>query len=442
MKAPYYASQRAVALLDRSRSRRAKLITGVLAVIAALILGVWLMPTPDGLLARADGVRVLGRPLESAFALSTILALIVCFRTWERMFPTTIPSIYTLYPLRSSAIVGRELKALASDALFILAVACAYQLPSWIVLRAPQVGYAVFYALLSTGVIAATAYGVPTIFVRSALRSTDSTPKISASQVAANIASAASLGVTVSVLLLLKLGVEEFALALNLDAFVPALVRNFRAQEAWMTKSAAVALLVPLAASIGVLLMGVFLRLRHWLSDSMRVAAAMVFTPELSYAWIDAQAQSSGPANPHRLLHRRDVVRVQRAAPFRPWLVGGASLLTSATLLLAAPLTRWVSLLIFASWVLVWMRLPARVAQTWTRALWDWDFLLVDAKIIRRARATTMARVLAPYAFFLIFPTLAYGIAYKDWLPSIFTAACCVALSAHAVYLLRRQDDV
>src|SRR5690625_3767543 len=84
MKAPYYASQRAVALLDRSRSRRAKLITGVLAVIAALILGVWLMPTPDGLLARADGVRVLGRPLESAFALSTILALIVCFRTWER----------------------------------------------------------------------------------------------------------------------------------------------------------------------------------------------------------------------------------------------------------------------------------------------------------------------------------------------------------------------
>lgn len=442
MKAPYYASQRAVALLDRTRPKRAFLITWGLVLLTAIVVGTFLSATQDNVQARIDGVRVLGWPLESGFALSTLLALVICFRTWERMFPTNVPSIYTLYPLRSSAIVSRELKALGRDAALIFTLAVAYQLPSWVLLRAPQVGYAMLYGLLSTAVMVACAYGVPVIFVRSALRSSDPMQKVSASHVAANSAPAISFGVTVSVLLLLKLGVEEIALALEIHPLIPALIRNFKAQEPWLTKSAAVALFIPLLIAISALAFGIFLRLRHWLNDSMRVAAAMVLTPELSYAWIDAEAHRHGNASPHRILYRRDVVRVQRAAPFRLWLVGGASALTCLTVLWAAPLTRWIALLVFCGWVLLWMRVPLRVAESWTRALWEWDRLLVDVRVIRRSRIAAMTHILAPYAVFLLIPALVYSVLRKDWLPLIFTSACCVALIAHAVYLLRRSTDV
>lgn len=442
MKAPYLASKRAVALLSAPRARRSFLIAWGSCLGASILAGSILRATPENLLAGPNGIRALGWPLESSFVLSTMLALVLCFRAWERMFPAHVPSLYTLYPLRSSAVLSRELQGLLRDAICALTILVGWQLPSWILLRASQIGYALFYALVATLVMSALAYGTPVIFVRSALRTTEPSTKIRASQVAANSAPALSFGVTVSALLLLKLGVEEVARALEFHAMLPTLVKNFRAQEAWLTKSAVVALCTPLAVALGVLVYGLVLRLRHWLSDSMRIAAAMVITPELSYAWIDAEHQRTGHASPGMLLYRRDVVRIQRAAPFRLWLVGGAALLTTLIALFGAPLTRWVALGIFASWILLWMRVPDRVQASWSTALREWDQLLVDVRTIHRSRTFTMARVIAPYGALLLVPALVYSLWSSDWLPLVFTAAWCFALIAHAAYCLRQHNDV
>lgn len=442
MKAPYLASQRAAALLNAPQAKRSFLIAWGSCFVLSALAGSILRATPDNLAAGPNGVRALGWPLESGFVLSTMLALVLCFRAWERMFPANVPSLYTLYPLRSSAILSRELKGLLRDAICVLTILVGWQLPSWALLRAPQIGYAALYALFATMVMAALAYGTPVIFVRSALRSTEPTTKIRASQIAANSAPALSFGVTVSALLLLKLGVEEVAHALNFQAMLPTLLKNYRAQEAWLTKSAVVALCAPLALAIAVLGYALILRARHWLSDSMRIAAAMVITPELSYAWIDAEQGRAQSASPSTLLYRRDVVRIQRAAPFRLWLVGGASLLTALIALLGGPLTRWVALGIFANWILLWMRVPERVQASWTAALREWDWLLVDAAAIRRSRQLTMARIIAPYAALLLLPALVYSLWFTDWLPLVFTAAWCLALIAHAAYCLRQHNDV
>lgn len=442
IKAPFYASRRALALPDRSHP--ALLRYGLWAAFAlfALLLGALVRATPESIQAGPGGMRALGWPLESGFALSTILALIVCFRVWERMFPTEIPSLYTLYPLRSSAVIGRELRGLAYDTVLAATVLIAWQVPSWIILREPQMGYAMFYGLCASLTIAAFAYGVPVLFVRITLGDASQSGGSNAAQVAANAGPAVSFGVTVTVLLLLKLGVEEVAHALETRALLPTLLSNFKAQEAWLTKSAAVALSVPILLAVLAFILGVFLRLRHWLKDSLNISAATAFQPELSYAWIDAQRTQKRPASPSVLLSRRDTVRIQRSAPFRPWLVGIAALLTTLIAFFASPLTRWVVLCIFNASILLWLQIPAKVSLAWPQRLREWDLLMVSARNVRTSHVLTMTRIAGMYGVFLLAPALAYSLVSTDWLPLVFSALCCVALAAHATYLLQRPIDV
>lgn len=442
MKSPFYASRRAVRLLDPSQLSRQRWIAWGLCFGLGLFAGSIFRATEESIAPGLNGVRVLGWPLESAFALSTVLALIVCFRTWERLYPTRVPSLYTLYPLRSSAVVQREMRGTSFDALCMATALIAWQLPSWALLRVPQIGYAVLYSVLASLVTASLAYGVPVIFVRSALRPSNLPRKVSSAHVASNIASAASFGVTVTALLVLKLGVEEIALALNLQAFVPTLLEKYREQQSWITRSSAFAMLLPLTFAFAVSFFAIPMRLRHWLNDSMRIAAATALTPELSYAWIDSRAEKQSEAKPLLLLARRDAVRVQRAAPFRMWVAGFVTAVVCLLVLWGAPLTRWVSLAVFSVWLLVWLRVPSHVAAVWSVALSEWDSLLIDARVIRRARGLTMTRVVLPYGVLLILPSILAGIIRANWFLIVFSALCCIALAAHAIYSLRRQENV
>lgn len=442
IKAPFYASRRAVALLDTPASHLWRYGLWAAVGILGLILGSVLRATPESILPGPGGLRALGWPLESGFALSTILALILCFRAWERMYPTKIPALYTLYPLRSSAVIGRELRALAHDALLCVTFLITWQIPSWILLREPQMGYAMLYGILATLVISALAYGAPVLFVRTTLRDHGGAGAQNAAQIAANAGPAVSFGATVTLLLLLKLGVEEVARALEVKAFVPTLISNYQNQQAWLTKSAAVALSIPLLIALSIFGLGVLLRLRHWLKDSMRVSAATAFQPELSYAWIDAQRTQKRPASPSALLRRRDTERVKRSAPFRPWIVGIATLITTLIALFASPLSRWVVLCIFNAWILLWLQIPAKVHAVWPASLREWDRLMVSARAIQTAHTLTMTQIVGLYAIFLLLPALAYSVVSTDWLPLVFSGLCCVALVAHAVYLLQRQKDV
>lgn len=442
MKAPFYASRRAVGLLDAPQLQKQRGIAWGVCFAAALLAGSILRATDENIVGGPQGIRALGWPMESAFALSTILALIVCFRTWERMFPTTVPSIYTLYPLKSSAVIGREIRGTTFDVLCMATVLVAWQLPSWLMMRTPQFGYALIYSVLASLVTASLAYGVPVLFVRSAVRTHDPLRRGASARVAANAAPAVSFGVTVTALLVLKLGVEEVAHALSLQAIVPELLERYRAQESWITRSAAYAVLIPLVVAVIVSAVGIASRLRHWLNDSMRIAAATAFTPELSYAWIDSRAEKQRDANPYMLLMRRDAVRVQRAAPFRLWIVGAVTAITCLIVFMGAPLTQWVALCVFSVWLLLWLRIPSQVSRVWSAALNEWDSLLIDARVMRRARVVTMIRVVVPYGAFLVLPGVAYGIIYRNWLPAAFSIACCIALGGHAAYNLRRQRNV
>lgn len=442
MRAPFYASRRAVRLLDASKLGKQRWIAWGACLVVALLAGSLLRATDENVVGGPNGIRALGWPLESAFALSTILALVVCFRAWERLFPTRVPSLYTLYPLQSSAVVQREIRGTTFDVICMGTALLAWQLPSWAIMRTPQFGYAALYSILASLVTASLAYGVPVIFVRSALRPSNQLRKVSSAHVAANAASAVSFGVTVTALLILKLGVEEIALALDRQAILSTLLENYREQHAWITRSAAYAMLLPIVLAIGVSLFAIPMRLRHWLSDSMRIAAATAFTPELSYAWIDSRAEKQSDAEPLRLLTRRDTVRVQRAAPFRPWIATFSTAIICLLVLLGSPLTRWVSLTIFSVWLLVWLRIPSHVAAVWSNALTEWDSLLIDARTVRRARVLTMMRVVAPYGALLLLPGIAVGIVHRNWLPAVFSALCCIALAAHATYSLRRQENV
>src|SRR5699024_10352572 len=100
------------------------------------------------------------------------------------------------------------------------------------------------------------------------------------------------------------------------------------------------------------------------------------------------------------------------------------------------------SLAVFSAWLLVWLRVPSHVAAVWSKALTEWDSLLVEARVMRRARGWTMTRVVLPYGVLLILPSILAGIIHANWLLAVFSALCCIALAVHAIYSLRRQENV
>lgn len=439
MKPTLYATSQALRLLDGSQRGWRRLTVWAALAGFALVLGVILRATPASLEATAEGTRILGWPLESTFTLSTLLVAVLCFRAWERMFPAELPSVYSLYPLRSLGVVHREIRLVAIDMAGMFLTLCAWLLPSWVSVGRTYVGYAAFYALLASLVAGLLAFAVAPLFVRMALREVQGGGAVAPSRTAVMAAPAAAFGLAIALLLVLKLGTEELARSFEIAPLVTSL-KNLRGAEAVpLPKASIYAIGLPLLMSVGLFIAAAPLRVRTWLRDAVRVSAATMVTPDLSYAWIQTESLAHGKHSPVALLVRRDSERVRRSAPFR--LLGALMIALLATLmvLVGAPLTRWIGLIWTSAWVLAWLRVPLRVRAAWTPALRQWDSLLVSPAMMKRARLLTMMRVTAPYLLALLIPGLTFAFIHKTWVPGVFAALSAVLLIAHAGFELREE---
>lgn len=435
MRPPLLDASRALRLLDPPAARRRALVLWAVIAVIALLFGLSADAT-----AHRPGLTpsVLGWPLEMSFTLSALLAGVLCFRAWERLFPTEVPSLYALYPLRAASVVARELRQGAVDALGMFLVLAAWLIPSAIALRGAVAGYILAYDFLAAILTAVLAFAIPSSYVRH-LRAASATPGDAqrAYRRALSAAPALSFGVTITLLLLLKLGMEELARA----DVAPWALSFGSSDEAGVAtsvpRSALVALGIPMFAGVLMFAEGLWCRTRSWLKDIIAVAAASVQLPELSYAWIDARPLSDGRRSKTSLLSHRDRERVHRGAPFRLWVAGGIALVALFFVGLGTATAAWVALGVNTLWILGWLRVPQRVAAVMTPGVSQWDRLLVDDETIRDARRRTMLLAVLPYFVFVSIPGALFFGRQGVWAAVLFVVACGVLLAVHAAVSLK-----
>lgn len=439
--APYLDSRQALRVIHGPDNQNRDFLLWAVLIVGSLLLG-FIFKNVGPSIDRETVQHVLGWPLESTFTLSTIFAGVLCFRTWERMYPTTIPAAYTLFPLRSSAVLMRQVIELCFDAIAVAMCLTAWMLPSWILTESSYADYALLYAWIASIVIAGIAFGVPAIVVRGAFRSADRPHTLQDSMVV-QAAPAAAFGVAVFFLLLLKLGVEEIALSVSKASWMSALWAKTSAQQGnpLLTPSAILAIGGPLGCAALAFLIGVINRLRYWLHDAIRVSAAAAYEPDLSYSWIEARVDKENEPNAAVALAKRDIVRIRRSEPFRIWIALGLTLVTSLIVYLAAPSTRWIALVLFYAWMIAWLRLPDRMMEMWPQSLWEWDALMAEKGAIHRARWITMTRILLPYMGFLLLPGIVYGLCYRPWWPAGIAVLAIAILITQAYIRLHKATS-
>lgn len=439
MKAPLLDANRALRLLDPPGARRRVLLFWAAIALVALLFGISAAAGADGF---SQPSTLLGWPLEMSFTLSALLAGVLCFRAWERLFPTEVPSLYALYPLRGASVVARELRLGFFDALGMFVVLAVWLIPVAFGLRGGTVGYILAYDFIAALLTALLAFAIPSSYVRH-LRKASSTPGDAQRTMrrALSAAPALSFGVTITLLLLLKLGMEELARA----ELAPWALLFERADEAGnaapVPRSALVALGIPLLAGALVFAEGLWRRTRSWLKDIIVVSAAAVELPELSYAWIDARPLGDSRRSKAALLSHRDRERVHRSAPFRLWGAGGITLVALFFVALGTNTAAMVALGVNTLWILGWLRVPQRVVEVMTPGVTQWDRLLVDDETIRDARRLTMLRTLFPYFALVSLPGALYFGRQSVWAAVAFVLVCALLLAVHAVVSLKGIDD-
>lgn len=432
---------------------RAQKIGFIFVAAAALVAGARLGLSAQSV--RSEAI-VGALALDSAFTLFAFLCGVVVFRGWERVFPSSLPTLYTMYPLRGVAIALRELQLALRDGLMVAVLGVCWMLPLAITAGWSHAIYAMVYAALAGIISGALSFAVPVLYASATLRPGPVGLQDGAAKLVVNAAPAVTFGVTLVVLLFLKLGIGEYARLLgegilqvdpnappwpvaDVDPVPLGLDTSPPPSKAGgvIPRSVLVGIGVPVLGTLALTGLGFLTRARRWLRDMVRVAHAMVLVPELSYAWIDAsKTATEGPLNVVALVARRDATRVHRQAPFRLLTTAALSALAALLAVFAAPSTGWVAIVLAAAWILLWLRLPEVVRRADTEALRHWDILLITREQLVKARQLTLLRVLAPYAALLVLPSLLAAIVHQDALAGGFSCCLLIALVAHAA--LRR----
>lgn len=388
--------------------------------------------------------------LDSAFFILSFLTAVVAFRGWERVFPLQIPTLYSMYPLRGSAVASRELQMALRDGLMVSVLAAMWVIPIAIRQGWDHGFYGILYAIIGGVIAGALAFGVPVLYAALSLRNSDAPNGESTAKLVANGGPAISFGVALLALLFLKIGIGEYAYLLGDALFAPSdstppwpvadvepipvvAPQSLPELPKSIPNSVIVGLSVPFIGALTVIALGFFTRSRRWLRDTVRVAHAMVIVPELSYAWIDATKAATGPADPIRLLSRRDALRIHRQAPFRLATTVGLTAIAILFAVVAKGQLPWVVVGLHAAWILLWLRVPESVAQADSVKLREWDALLAPKNAIVRARLATLIQVGVPYLALLILPSLTLAAIEKSLPAAVVALVLGLALIAHSM---------
>lgn len=398
----------------------------LLVAAAALAAGILFRPDVVAPIVRGDLVHLGGAPLESAFTLLAFVSSVVVFRAWSRMFPTPVPTINALYPLRGTTIAARDFLLTLRDSAVACGAVALWIAPSLLVPGGRIAGWSLLYIGVAMLLVACAAYSGLVLYVRVALRATEGEAAETASRLAASGAPGLAFGLVLLLLLALKLGVGELLTSLQATA------GSELTGWARISVAARYALIAPIAIAIGAVVFAGAARARHGLRDMVHVAAATVVIPELSYDWVDA-TKTVGATDSHAvLLAKRDRVRIQRAAPFRVIIATGLAIVAATMVLWGNDLVVWLGLGLNAAWILLWLRVPDVVRRADTVALNAWDRLLVTATTLRDARRLTMAYAAAPYLGILLLPSAVAVLVHRDVYTLVFTLLSAAALIAHA----------
>lgn len=400
--------------------------------VVALACGALFRPDAVAPIVRGDLIHLGGAPLESAFTLMAFASSVVVFRAWSRMFPTPVPTIHALYPLRGASVATRDAGLTLRDSTIAGLLVALWIVPSLLVPGGSLAGWSMLYVAIASLLVGCGAFAGLVLYVRIALRESDGEAAESASRLAASGAPGLAFGLVLLLLLTLKLGVGELLTSLHATSTLPAdavPVTGFGR----VSPAARYALGFPMVVALGAFVLAAAARARHGLRDMVHVAAATVVVPELSYDWVDA-TKTVGDKDSHAmLLAKRDRVRIQRAAPFRLIVAFVIAMVATVMAVWGTTVVLWLGLSLNAAWILLWLRVPDIVHRADTPALRAWDQLLVPHATLRAARRFTMAFAVAPYVVLLLLPSGAAFFAQSYPYAAVFAALSAVALIAHAV---------
>lgn len=409
-------------------------------VLAALLSGALWAPDEFGPLVRGEVISAGGVPVDTGFTLLAFAAGVVAFRTWERMFPARLPTLWIMYPLHGSVIAWRELRSALAEGTLAGALVALVWLPSLVVQPTnPQLIAGVCYALIGGYVLGGLAFALPVVVAHWTLKQSP-TASDAAARLAVSAAPAASFGGSLVVLLLFKLGVDELVLR-SLPATRDAAAILLELGALQISRAAAAVLLSAILLTKGLVLTGLVLRSRRYLHDAVRLSAALDRQPDLSYAWITAdRLEAAADRSDEALVSFRERARFTRRAPFR--LLGTVTLSVLATVLVFAltnEVARLVVTLLLVAWLLPWLRIAWRYVEQYGAQEREADALLLSKRAVERGRRRATLRTCAFYALFALPVGGVALLVHGDVLIACLAGATALLLLLSPLYALRNR---
>lgn len=430
----------AIARLSGAPGGAARWVLLVALMVGALLAGALWAPAEFAPLVRGDVVSAGGVPVDSGFTLLAFAAGVVAFRTWERMFPARLPTLWIMYPLHGSVIAWRELRTALTEGTIAGALVALVWLPALVVQPTnPQLIAGICYALIGGYVLGGLAFALPVAVAHWTLKQSP-TASDAAARLAVSAAPAASFGGSLVILLLFKLGVDELVLRSLADSRDAAAI-VLELGPVHVSRAAVAVLLSAILLTKALVLTGLVLRARRYLHDAVRLSAALDRQPDLSYAWITAdRLEAAADRSEEALVSFRERARFTRRAPFR--LLGTVSLSVLATVLvfaLGSEVARLVVTLLLVAWLLPWLRIAWRFVEQYGPQEREADALLLSPHAVARGRRRAALRTCAFYALFVLPAGGVALLVHGDILVAALAGATALLLSLSPLYALRTR---
>ena len=417
----------------RSGIRPSHIALAALATAAAVALGYILRPDLIAPIERDGVVGTVGWPLETAFTLWAIASSTISFRAADVLFRKGATGPVDLLPVHPAAVVIHRLGRLTAESVALAFLVLLVLLPA-----AGQPGggattYAAAWLLAGALVTPCLAFAVPVLVTWYATR--PDSPQLATMQRAGSFAlrgvfhgsAPIALGTTLVALLLLKLGVDEWARGVGLDEPIA------------MTRAARFAL----GAALLPVLLAVTAAARLYASHHVYLTAhfrAAEDTPvPLGYEWLRLDPRWATWPVADRIT-ARERARWQRRFPF---LLAGTITVALLCAVVAASVVgtggRVAAITVAGLWLLAFVAPGRRLRQLYPPACAAMDALLIDADTLHRAHRRVLRGVVLRHGAPVLAASTLPLLVHADPWPLLAGVALVLACAVPAELPVRRR---